>query len=60
MTAHSQIQQDVLDFCTEPRGRDEIHSELSHPNELIRQAVRELLYEGMMTTTPDWEYETVQ
>ena len=60
MTAHSQIQQDVLDFCTEPRSREEIHSALSHPDEVIRHVVRELLYEGKMTTTPDWEYETVQ
>lgn len=48
---------DLLDFCETPRSGEEINEQFGH--ERGPELVREALYLGKLTSTPDWDFESV-
>ncbi len=50
------VRKAIRECCEEPKERNEVYAELSFPESLIRVVMREMLYEGELQTTPEWQF----
>jgi hypothetical protein len=54
---NTKIEEEILEFIDGPTKREEIESNIEFPDEEIQETLREMLYAGILETTPDWQYE---
>lgn len=50
------VREAIRECCTEPKKRNEVYAELGFSESLIRVVMREMLYEGELQTTPEWQF----